>query len=512
MSAKKPMALVILDGYGYREDKQDNAIANAKTPVLDGLIANNPNTLISASGMDVGLPDGQMGNSEVGHTNIGAGRVVYQDLTRITKSIADKEFQQNETLVAAMDKAIKAGKAVHIMGLMSPGGVHSHEDHIYAAVEMAAERGAEKIYLHCFLDGRDTPPRSAEGSLERFSALFEKLGKGRVASLVGRYYAMDRDNNWDRVEQAYNLLTEAKAEFTFDSAVAGLEAAYSRDENDEFVKPTEIKAEGQESAAIVDGDAVIFMNYRADRARQITRSFVPAFDGFERNVFPNVDFVMLTQYAADIPLLCAFPPATLENTYGEWLSKEGKTQLRISETEKYAHVTFFFNGGVETEFDGEERQLVASPKVATYDLQPEMSAPELTDKLVAAIKSGKYDAIVCNYPNCDMVGHTGVYDAAVKASEALDECLGKVVEAIKEVDGQMLITADHGNAEMMVNPETGGIHTAHTNLPVPLIYVGGKDLEFKQDGKLSDLAPTMLSLSDMEIPAEMSGQVLVNLK
>ncbi|GAM65139.1 2,3-bisphosphoglycerate-independent phosphoglycerate mutase [Vibrio ishigakensis] len=512
MSAKKPMALVILDGYGYREDKQDNAIANAKTPVLDGLIANNPNTLISASGMDVGLPDGQMGNSEVGHTNIGAGRVVYQDLTRITKSIADKEFQQNETLVAAMNKAIKAGKAVHIMGLMSPGGVHSHEDHIYAAVEMAAERGAEKIYLHCFLDGRDTPPRSAEGSLERFSALFEKLGKGRVASLVGRYYAMDRDNNWDRVEQAYNLLTEAKAEFTFDSAVAGLEAAYSRDENDEFVKPTEIKAEGQESAAIVDGDAVIFMNYRADRARQITRSFVPAFDGFERNVFPNVDFVMLTQYAADIPLLCAFPPATLENTYGEWLSKEGKTQLRISETEKYAHVTFFFNGGVETEFDGEERQLVASPKVATYDLQPEMSAPELTDKLVAAIKSGKYDAIVCNYPNCDMVGHTGVYDAAVKASEALDECLGKVVEAIKEVDGQMLITADHGNAEMMVNPETGGIHTAHTNLPVPLIYVGGKDLEFKQDGKLSDLAPTMLSLSDMEIPAEMSGQVLVNLK
>lgn len=422
MSAKKPMALVILDGYGYREDKQDNAIANAKTPVLDGLIANNPNTLISASGMDVGLPDGQMGNSEVGHTNIGAGRVVYQDLTRITKSIADKEFQQNETLVAAMNKAIKAGKAVHIMGLMSPGGVHSHEDHIYAAVEMAAERGAEKIYLHCFLDGRDTPPRSAEGSLERFSALFEKLGKGRVASLVGRYYAMDRDNNWDRVEQAYNLLTEAKAEFTFDSAVAGLEAAYSRDENDEFVKPTEIKAEGQESAAIVDGDAVIFMNYRADRARQITRSFVPAFDGFERNVFPNVDFVMLTQYAADIPLLCAFPPATLENTYGEWLSKEGKTQLRISETEKYAHVTFFFNGGVETEFDGEERQLVASPKVATYDLQPEMSAPELTDKLVAAIKSGKYDAIVCNYPNCDMVGHTGVYDAAVKASEALDEC------------------------------------------------------------------------------------------
>ncbi|MEZ8788983.1 2,3-bisphosphoglycerate-independent phosphoglycerate mutase [Vibrio splendidus] len=509
MSAKKPMALVILDGYGYREDNQDNAIANANTPVLDGLIANQPNTLISASGLDVGLPDGQMGNSEVGHTNIGAGRVVYQDLTRITKSIADGEFAQTEALVNAVDKAVKADKAVHIMGLMSPGGVHSHEDHIYAAVEMAAERGAEKIYLHAFLDGRDTPPRSAENTLARFQELFAKLGKGRVASLIGRYYAMDRDNNWDRVQESYDLLTQAKGDFTFDTAVAGLEAAYAREENDEFVKATEIKAEGEESAAIVDGDAVIFMNYRADRAREITRAFVPNFDGFERSVFPAIDFVMLTQYAADIPLLCAFPPASLENTYGEWLSKEGKTQLRISETEKYAHVTFFFNGGKEDEFEGEERQLVASPKVATYDLQPEMSAPELTEKLVAAIKGGKYDAIVCNFPNCDMVGHTGVYDAAVKAVESLDECLGKVVEAIKEADGQLLITADHGNAEMMVNPETGGIHTAHTNLPVPLIYVGSKDVEFKEGGKLSDLAPTMLSLSGVDIPAEMSGDILV---
>lgn len=508
MSAKKPMALVILDGWGYREDNANNAINNANTPVMDSLIANNPNTLISASGMDVGLPDGQMGNSEVGHTNIGAGRIVYQDLTRITKSIADGEFQQTEALVAAMDKAIKAGKAVHLLGLMSPGGVHSHEDHIYAAIEMAAARGAEKIYLHCFLDGRDTPPRSAEGSLQRFQELFAKLGKGRIASLIGRYYAMDRDNNWDRVQKSYDLLVEAKAEYTFDSAVAGLEAAYAREENDEFVKATEIKTEDQQSAAIEDGDAVIFMNYRADRAREITRAFVPDFDGFERAKFPAVDFVMLTQYAADIPLACAFPPASLENTYGEWLSKAGKTQLRISETEKYAHVTFFFNGGVESEFAGEERQLVASPKVAAYDLQPEMSAPELTEKLVAAIKSGKYDAIICNYPNGDMVGHTGVYDAAVKACEALDECIGKVVEAIKEVDGQLLITADHGNAEMMVNPETGGVHTAHTNLPVPLIYVGSKDLELKEGGKLSDLAPTMLALTDMEIPAEMSGEVL----
>ncbi|EKO3428165.1 2,3-bisphosphoglycerate-independent phosphoglycerate mutase [Vibrio fluvialis] len=508
MSAKKPMALVILDGWGYREDNSSNAINNANTPVLDGLMANNPHTLISASGMDVGLPDGQMGNSEVGHTNIGAGRIVYQDLTRITKAISDGEFQQNQVLVTAIDQAVAAGKAVHLMGLMSPGGVHSHEDHIYAAVEMAAARGAEKIYLHCFLDGRDTPPRSAEASLKRFDELFAKLGKGRIASVVGRYYAMDRDNNWERVEKAYDVLTAAQGEFTYGSAVEALQAAYARDENDEFVKATEIRAEGQESAAMQDGDAVLFMNYRADRARQITRTFVTDFAGFERKVFPALNFVMLTQYAADIPLPAAFPPASLENTYGEWLSKAGKTQLRISETEKYAHVTFFFNGGVENEFDGEERQLVASPKVATYDLQPEMSSKELTDKLVAAIKSGKYDAIICNYPNGDMVGHTGVYEAAVKACEAVDECIGRVVEAIKEVDGQLLITADHGNAEMMVNPETGGVHTAHTNLPVPLIYVGSKDIALKEGGKLSDLAPTMLALTDQEIPAEMSGQVL----
>ncbi|MFC1237762.1 2,3-bisphosphoglycerate-independent phosphoglycerate mutase [Vibrio sp. F74] len=509
MPTKKPMALVILDGWGYREESASNAINNANTPFMDSLFANQPNTLISASGLDVGLPDGQMGNSEVGHTNIGAGRVVYQDLTRITKSIADGEFQHNETLVAAIDKAAKTGNAVHIMGLMSPGGVHSHEDHIYAAIKMAAERGAENVYLHCFLDGRDTPPRSAEKSLQRFQDLFAELGKGRVASLVGRYYAMDRDNNWDRVEQAYNLLTDAKSEFTYDSAVEGLAAAYARDENDEFVKPTELKTEDQKSAAIEDGDAVIFMNYRADRAREITRTFVPAFTDFERTKFPAVDFVMLTQYAANIPLLCAFPPASLENTYGEWLSKAGKTQLRISETEKYAHVTFFFNGGVEDEFEGEVRSLVASPKVATYDLQPEMSSEELTEKLVAAIKSGEYDNIICNYPNPDMVGHTGVYEAAEQAIEAIDGCVAQVVAAIKEVDGQLLITADHGNAEMMVDPETGGVHTAHTNLPVPLIYVGNKDVAFKEGGKLSDLAPTMLKLTDMEIPAEMTGEVLV---
>ncbi len=513
MSAKKPMALVILDGWGYREDAQSNAIANANTPVMDQLMASRANTLISASGMDVGLPEGQMGNSEVGHTNIGAGRVVYQDLTRITKSIADGDFFENEALVAAMDKAIAAGKAVHLMGLMSPGGVHSHEDHIAAAIEMAAQRGAENIYLHCFLDGRDTPPRSAEGSLARFTALFDKLGKGRVASLVGRYYAMDRDNNWDRVEVAYDLITAANGEFTAPNAVEGLEAAYARDENDEFVKATVIQAEGQPSSAIVDGDAVIFMNYRADRARQITRTFMADFAGFERKSFPQLaDFLMLTQYAADIPASIAFPPASLDNTLGEWLAKHDKKQLRISETEKYAHVTFFFNGGKEDEFDGEVRSLVNSPKVATYDLQPEMSSEELTEKLVAAIKGGEYDYIICNYPNGDMVGHTGVYDAAVQACEALDNCIGQVVEAIESVDGQLLITADHGNAEMMVNPETGGIHTAHTNLPVPLVYVGSKDVAVVEGGSLSDIAPTMLSLTEMDVPAEMTGKALFDLK
>ena len=510
MSAKKPMALVILDGWGHREDTASNSIANAKTPVMDELLATQPNTLISASGFDVGLPDGQMGNSEVGHTNIGAGRIVYQDLTRITKSIKDGEFENNPTLTDAIDKAVEVGKAVHIMGLMSPGGVHSHEDHIYAAIEMASSRGAQKIYLHCFLDGRDTPPRSAQQSLERFDNLFKTLGKGRIASLIGRYYAMDRDNNWDRVKFSYDLMTENKATFSYSSATSALNAAYERGENDEFVQATSVKTPDQEDSSIQDGDALIFMNYRADRARQITRAFVSDFAGFERNNTPNTHFVMLTQYAADIPLAVAFPPASLENTYGEWLSKKGHTQLRISETEKYAHVTFFFNGGVESEFPGEERQLVASPKVATYDLQPEMSSTQLTDKMVKAIESGHYDAIICNYPNPDMVGHTGVYEAAKKAIEAVDHCVGRVVEAIEKVGGQALITADHGNAEMMVDPETGGAHTAHTNLPVPLIYVGEKAVNFKSDGKLSDLAPTMLSLAELDIPPEMTGSVLLN--
>ena len=507
---KKPMVLVILDGYGYREDQQDNAILNAKTPVMDALWAKRPHTLVDASGLEVGLPDRQMGNSEVGHVNLGAGRIVYQDLTRLDVEIKERTFFSNPALVGAVDNAVVQGKAVHIMGLLSAGGVHSHEDHILAMVELAAARGAEKIYLHAFLDGRDTPPRSAESSLKRVEEKFAELGRGRVATIIGRYYAMDRDNRWDRVEQAYDLMTQAKGEYQADSAVAGLQAAYARDENDEFVKATTIRAAGQDDSAMQDGDALIFMNFRADRAREITRAFVNAdFDGFARKKAVKLgEFVMLTQYAADITASCAYPPASLANTFGEWMAKNDKTQLRISETEKYAHVTFFFNGGVEEPFSGEDRILINSPKVATYDLQPEMSSAELTEKLVAAIKGGKYDTIICNYPNGDMVGHTGVFEAAVAAVETLDKCIAQVADAVESTGGQLLITADHGNAEQMRDPATGQAHTAHTNLPVPLIYVGGKSVKAVSGGKLSDIAPTMLSLMGMEIPQEMTGRPL----
>ncbi|XKM13889.1 2,3-bisphosphoglycerate-independent phosphoglycerate mutase [Orbaceae bacterium ac157xtp] len=511
---KKPIVLVILDGYGYREDQKDNAIAMAKKPVMDNLMQTCPNTLISASSMEVGLPLGQMGNSEVGHTNIGAGRVVYQDLTRVTKDIMDGEFEHNPILVKAVTDAVKNNKAVHIMGLLSAGGVHSHEDHIMAMVELAAKQGAQKIYLHAFLDGRDTPPRSAEASLKLFADKFKALGKGRIASIIGRYYAMDRDNRWDRVEQAYNLLIDAKGDFTYSCPVEALQAAYSRDENDEFVKPTVIKSANDESSAMQDGDSVIFMNFRADRAREISRALIlPNFDGFKRNRVVNfAHYVSLTEYATDIPSTVAYPPESLVNTLGEWLAKNNKTQLRISETEKYAHVTFFFNGGLETPFDNEDRILINSPKVATYDLQPEMSSVELTDKLTGAIESQKYDVIICNYPNGDMVGHTGVLDAAIKAVEALDDCIGRVVDAVKKVGGQLLITADHGNAEKMRDEETGQAHTAHTNLPVPLIYVGEKQVKSVEGGKLSDLAPTMLTLIDMQVPPEMTGKVLFTQK
>ncbi|MBY5993396.1 2,3-bisphosphoglycerate-independent phosphoglycerate mutase [Ferrimonas balearica] len=507
--ARKPLALLILDGWGYRAPSADNAITNAHTPNLDRLFAERPSTLISGSGLDVGLPDGQMGNSEVGHINLGAGRVVYQELTRITKAIADGEFNHNPALAKAVDEAVEKGHAVHIMGLLSPGGVHSHEDHIEAMIRMAAERGAERIYLHAFLDGRDTPPRSAEASLARFQALFAELGKGAIASVVGRYYAMDRDQRWDRVEKAYRLITEAEGSHRADDAVSALKAAYQRDENDEFVAPTAI---GQ-GAPLADGDSLIFMNFRADRARQITRAFVQDdFDGFQRAVRPTLTaLVMLTQYAADIDTPCAFPPEALVNTFGELMAKAGRQQLRISETEKYAHVTFFFNGGVETPFEGEERILIDSPKVATYDLQPQMSSEALTDQLVAAIESGQFDTIICNYPNGDMVGHTGNYDAAVLACEAVDRSIGRVVEALERVGGEALITADHGNAEQMTDLNTGQAHTAHTSEPVPFIYIG-RDAEPRSGGALSDVAPTMLYLMGMPIPQEMTGRPLLTLK
>ncbi|QUM83182.1 MULTISPECIES: 2,3-bisphosphoglycerate-independent phosphoglycerate mutase [unclassified Moritella] len=507
--AKKTIALIIMDGWGHRLDQKDNAIANAKTPILDKLWQDYPSMLISSSGLDVGLPDGQMGNSEVGHVNIGAGRIVYQNLTKIDKAIGDGEFYQNPALVKAVDAAVANDKAVHILGLASPGGVHSHDDQILAMIELAAKQGATKVYLHAFLDGRDTPPRSAQGTLEKCDAKFAEVGVGRTATLIGRYFAMDRDNRWDRVEEAYELFTQGKSQYKADTALSGLEAAYARDENDEFVKATVIG----EAAPISDGDAVIFMNFRADRAREITRAFVDTdFTGFKRSVTPKLaDFVMLTEYAATIDTSIAFPSDKLVNTLGSMLEQQNKTQLRISETEKYAHVTFFFNGGVEDSFTGEDRELIPSPPVATYDLQPEMNSEMLTDKLVAAIESEKYDVIICNYPNGDMVGHTGVFDAAVKACEAVDQSIGRVVEALEKVGGECLITADHGNAEMMINPETGGVHTAHTNLPVPLIYFG-RDAEPAETGRLCDLAPTMLTLLGQEIPAEMTGKNLMNLK
>ena len=510
MAMKKPLALIIMDGWGDNPVTEFNAVVNGKTPVLDGLCQKYAHTDIKASGIDVGLPDGQMGNSEVGHTNIGAGRVVYQELTRITKAIDDGDFYENPVLCEAVDKAVKAGKAVHIMGLMSPGGVHSHEKHIMAMFRLAAKRGATKLYFHAFLDGRDVPPRSAMGDIEAFDNLFKELGVGRFATITGRYYAMDRDNRWDRVEQAYDVITQGLSQFApFESAAAALQAAYDRDEIDEFLKASVVG----DKAPLEDGDSQIFMNFRADRARQITRAFVNAdFDGFARKVTPKLaDFVMLTQYAADIKTACAYPPEDLTNTLGEWLSSHGKTQLRISETEKYAHVTFFFNGGVETVFPGEDRILIPSPKVATYDLQPEMSSQELTDKLCAAIESGKYDVIICNYPNGDMVGHTGVYDAAIKAVEAVDTCIGRVVESLKKVGGECLITADHGNCERMKDLTTGQPYTAHTNLPVPFIYVG-REATMRDDGRLCDIAPTMLYLMGMEIPKEMTGKSIITLK
>lgn len=507
-------ALIILDGYGV-ESSESSAVQAANTPVWDGLLVGNPNSRIETSGMAVGLPDGQMGNSEVGHMNIGAGRTVYQNFTRISKAIKDGDFFDNAALVAAMDAAIAQDKAVHILGLLSPGGVHSHEEHIFALLEMAVKRGAKQLYVHAILDGRDMPPRSAEPSILRTEEKLAELGVGAIATVAGRYFTMDRDNRWDRVQLGFDAMAQGQAPCTAQSAIAALNEAYARDENDEFVQATVIAdAAGNPKGTVNDGDALICANFRPDRAREITRAFTEGvtFDGFERAKTPELTaFVMMTQYASDIDAVCAYPPQTISNDLGEYLSGLGKTQLRIAETEKYAHVTFFFNGGQEEVYEGEERILVPSPDVATYDLQPEMSAPEVTEKLVEAIRSGKYDLIVCNFANGDMVGHTGVFDAAVKACEVVDDSVKQVLEALREVGGEALITADHGNVELMVNPETGQPHTSHTIWPVALIYDGPRADKLQlADGALCDLAPTLLSLMDLDVPAEMTGKSLAS--
>lgn len=511
MSSKATALLLILDGWGYREETDSNAIAAANTPTWDRLWREQPTTLINTSGKSVGLPAGQMGNSEVGHMNLGAGRVVYQSLTRIDKAIEEGSFFKNEVLCAAIDKSVSNETAVHVMGLMSPGGIHSHENQIMAALELASQRGAKRVYLHAFLDGRDTPPRSALPSLQRAEDFLEDNDLGRVASLCGRFYAMDRDNRWDRVQSAYKLLSEAEAEFTFPDVASGLDAAYQRDEDDEFVQATVIRGDQQEQAAIEDGDVVLFMNFRADRARELTRTFVDDdFDGFERTARPLLgDFIMLTEYAADIETDCAYPPQALDNVLGQYLADNNRTQLRIAETEKYAHVTFFFNGGREEPFAGEDRTLIPSPQVKTYDLKPEMSAFEVTDDLVKAIESRQYDAIICNYANGDMVGHTGDFDASVKAVEVVDQCLARIVTAIESINGHLLVTADHGNVEQMLDPATNQPLTSHTSGPVPLVYVGSSDQVFLGEGSLCDIAPTLLHLMSMPIPDEMTGKVLM---
>ncbi|WP_129139806.1 2,3-bisphosphoglycerate-independent phosphoglycerate mutase [Modicisalibacter coralii] len=510
VSRPRPVALIILDGYGHNESTEHNAVAAARTPVMDALEARYPHGLLHTDGAHVGLPDGQMGNSEVGHMNIGAGRIVYQELTRITKAVENGELADNAALTGAIDAAVAAGKAVHVMGLLSPGGVHSHEDHVLALLALAKARGAKAIYLHAFTDGRDTPPKSAGASLERADAAFAELGVGRTASVVGRFYAMDRDNRWERVEDAYRVVAEGRGRHTAKSAMDALNAAYERGETDEFVEATSIQPDGA-PVAIEDGDAVIFANFRSDRARELSRAFLSAdFDGFERTP-PRVRFVTMTQYADDIDAPIAFPPSELRNTLGEVVASRGFKQLRIAETEKYPHVTFFFSGGEEAEFDGEERILVPSPRdVKTYDEKPEMSAVEVTDKLVEAIKAETFDLIVCNYANGDMVGHTGDFDAAVKAVETVDTCLGRVIEAIEAVGGESLVTADHGNCEMMLDPSSGNPHTSHTTFQVPLVYVTQRQARLRDGGRLCDLAPTLLAMMGEAVPAEMTGDVLVD--
>lgn len=504
---KKTTALFILDGWGYSETSTSNAIAAANTPTWDALWANRPHSLIATSGMEVGLPEGQMGNSEVGHMNLGAGRTVYQNFTRIVKAIEDKSFFENAALVNAVDSAVAKGKAVHVLGLLSSGGVHSHHEQIIAMCEMAAQRGAKAIYVHGFTDGRDTPPRSAGGPIADLQAALDALKVGKIATLTGRYFAMDRDNRWDRIETAYNAMVLGQGEYTALTAAEAISKAYARDENDEFVKATVIG----DAVPMVDGDAVIFANFRPDRARQLTRAFVQDdFTGFERQVRPAFsDFVTFTEYASDMGTNVAFPPVALSNTLGEVLAKSGKKQLRIAETEKYAHVTFFFNGGEEAVFEGEERELIPSPNVATYDLKPEMSAPEVTDKLVEVIAEGKYDVIICNFANGDMVGHSGIFDAAVKAVEAVDACLARLMDVVTATGSQCLITADHGNVEQMLSDDGTQPLTSHTLEPVPLVMVSPESTWTINDGALCDIAPTLLDMMGMTAPSEMTGKSLL---
>jgi len=508
---KKPLVLTIMDGYGINPDYEVNAIAKANTPELDKLFAEWPNVVIGASGMDVGLPDGQMGNSEVGHTNIGAGRVVYQELTRITKSAKDGDMRTNEALCEAISKVKQNGSALHLMGLLSDGGVHSYIGHLYSLVEMARDAGVTEIYVHALLDGRDVPPASAADFIDAANRKFAELKAGKIATVMGRFYGMDRDNRWDRVKKAYDALVLGEGIVT-DDAAAAVRASYQtvdadgKNLTDEFVLPTVVNG----TRRIASGDSVIFFNFRPDRAREITRAFVdPAFDGFEREGGRlNLTYVCMTQYDASMPnVLVAYKPQSLKNTLGEYLANKGMTQLRIAETEKYAHVTFFFNGGVETQYEGEDRILVNSPKVATYDMQPEMSAVPVCDKVIEAINSKKYDVIILNFANCDMVGHTGIFDAAVKAVETVDYCVGRVARATLEAGGVMLLTADHGNADCMIDID-GSPFTAHTTNLVPFAVIG-KKCNLREGGRLCDIAPTIIKLLGIDAPKEMTGESLI---
>ncbi|TCJ12881.1 2,3-bisphosphoglycerate-independent phosphoglycerate mutase [Parasulfuritortus cantonensis] len=510
-STARPVLLVILDGFGYSEVVANNAIAAAHKPNFDHYWQTYPHTLIHASEAAVGLPSGQMGNSEVGHLNIGAGRVVYQEYTRIDRAIRAGHFYENYVLLDVIKKVKANNSALHIFGLLSDGGVHSHEGHIHAMIEMAVRGGIDKIMVHAFLDGRDTPPKCADIYIKRLQDKIDSLGKGRIATVSGRYYGMDRDKRWPRVQVAYDMIALGEAEFRAPTAMAGLEMAYARGETDEFVKPTVIAADGEEAPRMHDGDAVVFMNFRSDRARQLTKAFLqPDFDGFERKYVPKLSvYCTLTHYSDEFDVPVAFPPERIRNGFGEYIASLGLHQLRIAETEKYPHVTYFFNGGEETVYPGEDRILVKSPPVAHYDEQPEMSAYEVTDKLVEAIKSRKYDAIICNYANADMVGHTGKYEAARRAIEAVDVCLGRVVPAMLEIGGEVLISADHGNAECMVDEENHQPHTAHTTNVVPFLYIG-RPAKLADTGALEDIAPTLLKMMELPQPREMTGHPLVD--